>query len=136
MLRAFSKSGATAAAPRGGAGTTDLETYDLYLRGLHFLHRRGGGVARSIDYFNKALAKDSSFARAWAQLGPAYALLPFYSLALRPDVESGRGMSNPTNVDAGNAAPSRFAQWPVPQPTSAARTPDVNVSTRPGAFGR
>jgi serine/threonine-protein kinase len=66
-----------------GAGarhdTTDADTYDLYLRGLFFLQRRGAGVARSIEYFRRALARDSSFARAWAVLGEAYTVLPLYS---------------------------------------------------------
>jgi serine/threonine-protein kinase len=79
-LRIALGGGAMAPLPNGAAGTANLEAYDLYLRGLHFLQQRGGGVARSIDYFRQALAKDSSFARAWAQLGTAYALLPYYSL--------------------------------------------------------
>ncbi len=66
------------------SGTTSLEAYDLYLRGLHFLQRRGGGVAGSIPYFKQALEKDPSYASAWAQLGTAYSLLPYYEL-VSPD---------------------------------------------------
>jgi len=65
-------------------GTADLEAYDLFLRGLHFLQMRGGGVARSIDYFRQAIARDSSFARAWAQLGTSYAVMPIFAF-VRPD---------------------------------------------------
>ena len=73
--------GGPATAARGErAGTTNIEAYDLYLRGVNFLQKRGGGVARSIGYFKQAIAKDSLFARAWAQLGTAYALLPYYTL--------------------------------------------------------
>ena len=74
----------------GGAGTTavrgtrDLEAYDLYLRGLYFLNQRGAGVARSIPYFRQAIARDSMFARAWAQLGTAYGFLPIFDL-VAPD---------------------------------------------------
>jgi len=59
--------------------TTDVDTYDLYLRGLYFLQQRGGGVARSVGYFQQALSRDSSFAPAWAQLGAAYGLLPLFA---------------------------------------------------------
>ena len=74
----------------GGAGTTamrgtrDVEAYDLYLRGLYFLNQRGPGVARSIPYFRQAIARDSMFARAWAQLGTAYGFLPIFDL-VAPD---------------------------------------------------
>ncbi len=43
--------------------TTDIETYDLYLRGLHFLRQRGTGEMGSIPYFRQALARDSTYAR-------------------------------------------------------------------------
>ena len=65
-------------------GTRDVESYDLYLRGLYFLNQRGPGVARSIPYFRQAIARDSTFARAWAQLGTAYGLLSIFDL-VAPD---------------------------------------------------
>jgi tetratricopeptide (TPR) repeat protein len=65
-------------------GTRDVEAYDLYLRGLYFLNQRGPGVARSIPYFRQAIARDSMFARAWAQLGTAYGFLPIFDL-VAPD---------------------------------------------------
>jgi serine/threonine-protein kinase len=65
-------------------GTRDVEAYDLYLRGLYFLNQRGPGVARSIPYFRQAIARDSSFARAWAQLGTAYGFLFVFDL-VAPD---------------------------------------------------
>ena len=74
--------GGTAAAPI--QGTRDLAAYDLYLRGLYFLNQRGPGVARSIPYFQQAIARDSTFARAWAHLGTAYGFLPIYE-AVAPD---------------------------------------------------
>jgi eukaryotic-like serine/threonine-protein kinase len=61
-----------------GTGAHSIEAYDLYLRGLYFLTLRGGGVARSIPYFQQAIARDSTFARAWAQLGTAWAVYPLY----------------------------------------------------------
>lgn len=59
--------------------TTDIDTYDIYLRGLHFLAQRGSGVVGSISYFRQALARDSGYARAWSELGEAYCVLPLYS---------------------------------------------------------
>jgi serine/threonine-protein kinase len=61
-----------------GQGTRDVEAHDLYLRGLYLLNRRGPGVRQSISYFRQAITRDSTFARAWAQLGTAYGLLPIF----------------------------------------------------------
>src|SRR5262245_871535 len=66
--------------------TRSLEAYDLYLRGSYFLSQRGAGVARSIPYFQEAIARDSTFARAWALLGAAWALLPQYEFVSRDSV--------------------------------------------------
>ena len=63
----------------GHKDTTDAETYDLYLRGLHFLMQRGTGVKGSIPYFRQAVERDSAYARAWSELGEAYCVLPLYS---------------------------------------------------------
>jgi serine/threonine-protein kinase len=67
----------------GGAAptrdTTDFETYDVYLRGLHFLRLRGKSVLGSIGYFRQALARDSTYGRAWSELGEAYCVLPLYA---------------------------------------------------------
>ena len=59
--------------------TTDFATYDVYLRGLHFLRQRGTGVMGSISYFRQAIERDSTYARAWSELGEAYCVLPLYS---------------------------------------------------------
>ncbi|HEY2165152.1 MAG TPA: hypothetical protein VGH04_14230, partial [Gemmatimonadaceae bacterium] len=73
----------TGSAAPGNAGakrdTTDFQTYDIYLRGIHFLRQRGTGVMGSIAYFRQALARDSSYARGWSELGEAYCVLPLYS---------------------------------------------------------
>jgi serine/threonine-protein kinase len=64
-------------------GTRDVVAHDLYLKGLFFLNQRGPGVARSIPYFQQAIARDSTFARAWAQLGTAYGFLPIFAVVAR-----------------------------------------------------
>jgi eukaryotic-like serine/threonine-protein kinase len=67
----------------GGAknrGTSNLEAYDLYLRGRYFFNRRGDASLReAIQLFGEAIKKDPAFARAHAGLGDAYALLPLWS---------------------------------------------------------
>lgn len=60
-------------------GTTDLEAYDLYLRGRFFFERRGtDGLRRAIARFKDAARRDSGYADAWAGLAGAYGLLPLY----------------------------------------------------------
>jgi serine/threonine-protein kinase len=61
-------------------GTTDLQAYDLYLRGNYFFEKRGeAGLRRALDYFEQAVTKDSTFARAYAGIANVYALLPLYA---------------------------------------------------------
>jgi TolB-like protein/Tfp pilus assembly protein PilF len=61
-------------------GTSDLQAYDLYLRGRYFFDKRGEtSLRRALDYFEQATKKDSGFARAYAGMGSVYALLPLYA---------------------------------------------------------
>jgi serine/threonine-protein kinase len=80
-LRVTLVGGRPAPAPSAsrGIGTSNLEAYDLYLRGTYFLAQRGEGVARSIPFFQGAIALDSNFTRAWGQLGEAWVVLPLFS---------------------------------------------------------
>ena len=60
--------------------TEDLEAYDLYLKGRYFWNRRRESTLRqAIDYFQRAIARDSSFALAYAGIADAYVVLPIYS---------------------------------------------------------
>ena len=60
-------------------GTNDPEAYDLYLKGQHFFIRRGGeNMRRAIDYFQRAIARDSNFARAYAGLAMLLTVMPSY----------------------------------------------------------
>ncbi|MEO8620699.1 MAG: protein kinase [bacterium] len=65
--------------------TTNPDAYDLYLRGEFLLQRRGRGVGQSVQNFEKAIAIDSTFARAWAGLSAAYVLFPYFD-GTPPDV--------------------------------------------------
>ena len=62
-----------------GRGTTDLEAFELYLKGRYYWLARGAdNVTRSIEYFRQAIARDPKFARAHAALVLAYNVLPVY----------------------------------------------------------
>jgi TolB-like protein/DNA-binding SARP family transcriptional activator/Tfp pilus assembly protein PilF len=66
---------------------TDLEAYNLYLRGRHALYMKGRyswyrrteeGLKSAAAYFTQAIEKDSSYALAHAGLADANAVLGFY----------------------------------------------------------
>src|ERR1019366_10232174 len=60
-------------------GTENLQAYDLYFRGKFFFNKRGAdNLRQSIGYLNRAIATDPNFARAYAALATASALLPEY----------------------------------------------------------
>jgi serine/threonine-protein kinase len=58
--------------------TTNLAAYDLYLKGEEAWQGGGAGdpasLRRAIDFYEQAVALDSGFAPAWAQLARAHAL--------------------------------------------------------------
>ena len=61
--------------------TENLEAYQAYLKGRHFLSRRTEATLRqAIEWFRKAVEADPSFAHAWTGLADAYALLPEFSM--------------------------------------------------------
>jgi TolB-like protein/DNA-binding winged helix-turn-helix (wHTH) protein/Tfp pilus assembly protein PilF len=58
------------------------EAYDLYLKGRYFWNKRTTqGLQHAMEYFEQAIAKDPSYARAYAGLADSYALMSGYSLA-------------------------------------------------------
>jgi len=65
---------------RSTTGTENLQAYDSYLRGRYFWNARGAGNLRTaISHFDKAIAGDPKFARAYAARAITYALLPQYT---------------------------------------------------------
>jgi len=70
----------------GGAGTTlarretdDPEAHALYLQGLYQWNRRTGQTLRqALSLFEQAVRRDPNYARAYAGIGMAYAVLPTY----------------------------------------------------------
>jgi len=58
------------------AGTANLEAHNLYLQGRYFWNKRGKkDLQKSIEYFEKALDIDPSYALAYAGLADAYIIL-------------------------------------------------------------
>ncbi|MGH7618578.1 MAG: protein kinase domain-containing protein [Gemmatimonadaceae bacterium] len=104
-LRVTLTGGGSAGAVGARHDTTDVETYDLYLRGLALLAQRGVGVSRSIGYFRDALRRDSTFARAWARLGEAYCVEPLFVPVMVDSVlaTARASIANAHRLDASNA---------------------------------
>jgi serine/threonine protein kinase/Flp pilus assembly protein TadD len=59
-------------------GTEDLEAYELYMRGRFFWEKRGEGLRKAVEYFNRAIAKDPEYGHACAGLADSYTVLSFY----------------------------------------------------------
>lgn len=53
-----------------------IDAYEQFLQGQYFYNRRSpGNIERSVGYYKEAVALDPRYARAWAALAGAYALL-------------------------------------------------------------
>ena len=64
--------------------TTNLEAYDLYLKGRYAWNQRTArSLLQAADYFEQAIARDSQFAQAHAGRAEVHVLIPFYA-AVRP----------------------------------------------------
>ena len=62
------------------AKSVNPEAHEAYLKGRFYWNKRTGDDLRTaVDYFNQAIAKDSSYALAYAGLASAYQVLPDYS---------------------------------------------------------
>jgi serine/threonine-protein kinase len=60
--------------------TRDLAAYDLYLKGRFAWNQRNGpALLEAVRYLEQAVARDSTFARAWAALADAYILVGPYA---------------------------------------------------------
>jgi TolB-like protein/Tfp pilus assembly protein PilF len=67
-------------APQPALAANAYEAYDLYLKGQYFWNKRTmEGFQRAIDYFQQAIVKDPSYARAYAGLADSYVLISGYS---------------------------------------------------------
>jgi DNA-binding winged helix-turn-helix (wHTH) protein/TolB-like protein len=62
--------------------TESAEAYRAYIRGRYFWNKRApDDLKKAIEYFEKAIAKDSVYALAYAGLADSYALLGEYGVA-------------------------------------------------------
>jgi TolB-like protein len=60
--------------------TLDLDAYDLYLRGRFFWNQRSpDALARSIQLFQEAIARDPGFQMAHAALADAWVVMPYHT---------------------------------------------------------
>lgn len=99
-------------------GTDSSEAYDLYLRGRHFWHQRGGdAVNQAIEHFHEAIVVDPDFARAWAGLAAAYNTLSFYDRSVDPAATAARALESAekalsldTNLGEAHAVIAAIAQ--------------------------
>lgn len=73
--------------PSMKAGTTNLEAYQLYLKGRDLLYRRGQHIPRALQCFEQAVVLEPEYALAWSGLADASNLLAFYGV-VRPDATS------------------------------------------------
>ena len=70
--------------------TSDIQAYKLYLKGRQwFIKYTIEAYPLAIDYFDRAIARDPTFARAWASLATAYTELAEGGVAA-PDVSFAR----------------------------------------------
>ena len=61
--------------------TTNAEAYNLYLRGrFHYYKRTREDFGQAMEYFNRAIATDPSFALAYAGLAASYANLGYLGM--------------------------------------------------------
>lgn len=69
--------------------TGNTEAYEAYVRGLYFWNKRSeDGLARAVEYFQRAVEKDPNFALAYAGLADAYGLIGFFGYKLVPVSEA------------------------------------------------
>ena len=99
----------------GGAGlvpaersTRDSEAYDLYLRGRFAWHQRTReSLDRAIDFFQRAVDRAPTYARAHVGLADAYAVAAFYDYRAPRDAYARAEASarRALEIDPGLAAP-------------------------------
>jgi adenylate cyclase len=61
--------------------TMNPEAHELYLKGVARITERGPALNTAVQFFKQAIALDPNYAAAWAGLGQACELLPWYRLA-------------------------------------------------------
>ena len=71
---------------RSALSAQQYEAYDLYLKGEYFWNKRTAqSLQQAIEYFQQAIAKDPTYARAYAGLADSYALVSGYNGLVAPN---------------------------------------------------
>jgi TolB-like protein/Tfp pilus assembly protein PilF/predicted Ser/Thr protein kinase len=86
--------------------TTNIEAYQLYLKGRALLDRRGASVPAAVDLLRKAVELDPGYSLAWAGLADAFTVLA-YSGAMRGSESKPQAMVAATRsieIDPASAA--------------------------------
>jgi TolB-like protein/DNA-binding winged helix-turn-helix (wHTH) protein/Flp pilus assembly protein TadD len=67
----------------------NAEAYEAYLKGRYFWNKRTGeGLKKAVDYFNRAIGKDPTYAQAYAGLADSYALMGDWEYGVLPPAEA------------------------------------------------
>jgi TolB-like protein len=76
------------------ARPVDAEAFQLYLRGMYFFDKYSrDGTARAMEYFQQALGKDPTFAKAYAGLAGCYLHRPGIPLPIDQGLPKAREMA-------------------------------------------
>jgi TolB-like protein/Tfp pilus assembly protein PilF len=62
------------------AQTSNIEAYELYLKGRLLLSRRGASILPALDHFRRAVELDPDYAPAWAGIAGAYVVCGYFGL--------------------------------------------------------
>jgi len=60
--------------------TTNIEAYELYLKGRALLYQRGSSIMPALEQFRKAVELDPNYALAWAGIADAYTVIAYFGL--------------------------------------------------------
>jgi adenylate cyclase len=85
--------------------TEHTEAYDLYLKGRFYLNKRGAGIKKGLEYFQKAATIEPAVSLAYSGMADAYSILAFYG-TIPPDIAIPKVKQNAEKAiqsDAANA---------------------------------
>jgi eukaryotic-like serine/threonine-protein kinase len=121
--------------------TADLSAYDAYLRGVAALNAGGPGVQHGeVALFNRAVARDSGFALAWAALAKAQAQqyafgVPRATLADSADRNSLRALALAPDLAQAHNARADYFVFVHREPVAAAHEDSAALALAPQDVG-
>jgi serine/threonine protein kinase/tetratricopeptide (TPR) repeat protein len=62
------------------ASTSNMDAYELYLKGQALLYRRGASVWPALDQFRRAVELDAEYAAAWAGIANTYVVCAYFGM--------------------------------------------------------